>query len=306
MVLALDIGGTHIRTGMIDGEGKVGLFDKRLTASVVRDPVIPNLARFVRGIVPSDRSWERTDHIVMGIPSIIAEDNDYVLSTPNVPLLENLRLRHELSQALDKRVTVLNDVNLSTLGEYSLLDKAKHRNVVAVYIGTGLGCGLILNGRLYTGSSNLAAEFGHIPTRITGTRQRCNCGLWDCLEAYASGTFLERRLKASGEDLRLAEIFVRPDQDPRKGKIVDTFFDYLSFGIHTILTVLNPSLLIVGGGVVNMEGFPRQRVVEAAFSRLRHPYLRDRLEVKFAELGERAFVFGSRELDDQQRDEKGG
>lgn len=295
MVLALDIGGTHVRTGIMDKENRVIFFNSRYTKDIVKEPVLENLSRYIAGIPEIVKNWKRIKKVVLGIPSIIDDDNDSVLSTPNVPLLQNIKLKTGLKKLLKKDITILNDVNLSTLGEYSILDHELFPHVVGIYIGTGIGCGIIINKRLYTGGSNLAAEYGHIPTRIRGRSEQCGCGLYNCLELNASGNFLARSLAGSDRKYHITEIFIDYESDPLRKKIVDTFFDYLAFGLYTLITILNPDLLIMGGGVINMDHFPRERLISSAYSRLRHPSLKNKFQVKFAELGEKAFLYGSKE-----------
>ena len=299
MILAVDIGGTYIRTGVIDHKGFLISFAKKNTVEVIRakegNQAVHQLANYLKNVMKELGVLTNIEHIYLGIPSIIAKDKDYILNSPNVPALKDIALKSILEKALGKTVSVENDVNLSTLGEYTLLDHEIYRNVVGIFIGTGISCGLIINGILFTGTTNLAAEFGHIPTRITGKRFQCNCGLYDCLEIWASGSYFEREMRKVGREDEIPYIFVNPKSDPLKNIIIETFFDYLSFGLYTLNTLLNPNLFIFGGGVVNMEGFPKERLLNLPYGRLRHPSIAESLETKFATLGDKAFIYGALE-----------
>lgn len=299
MVLAVDIGGTYIRTGIIDIEFTIRSFEKQRTVEVIgtksKKEALKNLADYLHDVMIQSGVREKINHVCLGVPSIIAKDKDYVLSTPNVPALQDIALKSELERNLGLSVSVENDVNLSTLGEYTLLDQRKYPNVVGIYIGTGIGCGLILNQRLFTGASNLAAEFGHIPTRLTEKHRQCNCGLYDCLEVWASGSFFDREMKKAGRDNEIPSIFVDYSSDMLKTHIVDIFFKYLAFGLYTVNTLLNPNMFIFSGGVVEMEGFPKEKLLDLPYGRLRHESVANSLETKFGVLGEKAFIHGALE-----------
>jgi len=299
MILALDIGGTYIRTGVIDHKGFLISFTKKHTAEVIRakegNQAVHQLANYLQNVMKESGVLANIEHICLGIPSIIAKDRDYILNSPNVPALQDIALKSILEKTLRKTVSIENDVNLSTLGEYTLLDHETYRNVVGIFIGTGIGCGLIINGTLFTGATNLAAEFGHLPTRVTGKRFQCNCGLYDCIEIWASGSYFEREMRKAGREDEIPYVFVNPKNDPLKNLIVETFFDYLSFGLYTLNTLLNPNLFIFGGGVVNMEGFPKERLLNLPYGRLRHPSIAESLETKYAILGDKAFIYGAHE-----------
>jgi predicted NBD/HSP70 family sugar kinase len=299
MILAVDVGGTYIRTGVIDKKGSLISFKKNRIAEVIKaeegNQVIHQLADYLQDAMKEPGVLSNIEHICLGVPSIIAKDRDYILNSPNVPALQDIALKSILEKTLGKTVSVENDVNLSTLGEYTVLDHETYRNVIGIFIGTGIGCGLILNGTLFTGATNLAAEFGHLPTRVTGKRLQCNCGLYDCIEVWASGSYFEREMRKAGREDEIPYVFVNHEIDPLKNLIVETFFDYLSFGLYTLNSLLNPNLFIFGGGVVNMEGFPKERLLNLPYGRLRHPSIAESLETKFAILGDKAFIYGALE-----------
>jgi glucokinase len=175
-------------------------------------------------------------------------------------------LRDRIREATGLHTTLDNDANCATLGEAWTGAAKGAKNVIGVTIGTGIGGGIIIEGRLYHGSSDVAGEIGHMTIDSTG--RRCGCGNYGCLEAYASGTAIAERAREalasetegvllSMCDRNLARVTAQmvykaaTDGDPVAIDVVRETARFLGAGIGALLNVLNPEVVVLAGGVVN-------------------------------------------------------
>jgi glucokinase len=207
------------------------------------------------------------DHVIgvgVGAPGPLDRDKGIVIVAPNLrwndyPLSAEIRQRTGFST-----VTLDNDANCATMGEWWLGAARGARHVVGLTIGTGIGGGLILNGELYHGSSDVAGEVGH--TTIDSTGRRCACGNYGCLEAYASGTAIAERAREAlsgmepstlrdmvGGDLTkiTAQLVYEASAagDVIAREVVRDTAKFLGAGIATLLNIFNPEVVVVAGGV---------------------------------------------------------
>ena len=202
----------------------------------------------------------------MGVAGPI-DQNGVVLSPPNLPGWDNTPLRSLWEEEFRVPVYIGNDCNLAALGEYRFGAGMGRDNIVYIAIGTGIGGGVIIDGRLFTGSGGLATELGHMTIDPSGPR--CNCGNTGCLEALASGTAIARaaveriqcgeastitRLATSdlgrvtAETVQTAAI----SGDKLARDVIERAGRDLGIGITNLLHLFNPELVIIGGGVAMM------------------------------------------------------
>jgi glucokinase len=220
----------------------------------------------------------RQDFVGVGVgaPGPLDRERGIVVVAPNLGW-NNFPLRDRVMQRIGLPVTLDNDANCATVGEWWLGAARGGRNVVGMTIGTGIGGGLIINGELYHGSSDVAGEIGHTTLDVNG--RHCKCGNYGCLEAYASGPAIATRAR---------EALVREDTASLLPSMVDGVLDritaelvydaakkgdglaneivrdtarYLGAGIATLLNVINPDVVVIAGGVT--------RAGEALFAPLR-------------------------------------
>ncbi len=264
-VLGIDIGGTHIRKGLIDTD--YNLHDFSLTKSQpVLDTADP-LAR-LEDLVRS--SVAETDHeiaaVSIGFPSTIDAARKVVLSTPNIASLQNLPVVEKLSSRLNLPVFINRDVNFIMLSDLEdLKDNIKPASACGFYIGTGIGSSIYLDGRLLTGAHGTAAELGHI--HVPGFKASCGCGGTGCIELIAGGMALERIRQEHFADTFIGDLFTRHQNKPQLRRYIQD----LAAAVACQIIIIDPEVSILGGGVIQMADFPRAFFEECLYSYARRP-----------------------------------
>lgn len=251
-----------------DGSRQLGMRRIRthaeLGASGVMERMI-GLARTVMADAMEGAGVERRDFVGVGIgaPGPLDRAEGVVRVAPNLGW-HDVPLRQFVSDAVGLPAALDNDANCATLGEWWLGAARGARYVVGLTIGTGIGGGLVLDGRLFHGASDVAGEVGH--TTIAADGRRCGCGNLGCLEAYASGPAIAQRAREAlegsepsahwqiegGDPANItAETVYRAAQsgDPLARLIVRETAEYLGTGVANLLNVFNPDLVVIAGGV---------------------------------------------------------
>jgi glucokinase len=286
-VVGIDIGGTNLVVGVVpeDGSELVGL---------VSEPTIPEqgaeavITRILKLAHASIAAAEGRNIVGLGIgsPGPLDTTRGIVLLSPNLGWV-NLPLRDRLADALELPATLDNDANCAVFGEWWRGAAQGARCVVGLTIGTGIGGGLVLDGRIYHGASDVAGEIGHMKIDLTG--RRCKCNNYGCLEAYASGPAIAARAREGVEagaetalpqyvDGDLAKIpalvaYEAPhDGDAYALDVVRETAKFLGAGVANMVNVFNPEVVVVCGGVtlagdklfVPLRGEVRQRAFRPA------------------------------------------
>lgn len=208
--IAVDVGATKIAVTLTDDPGGPTAF-RRSTRTVLRSASSPEAA--IGGLI-QDVCRERgvaTAHVgsvVVGIPGVIDRQSGTIASCPNLPELDGIALGPGLSEWLGMSVHIENDVNVIALGEATTGRGRGIADLACVFVGSGIGCGLILGGELYVGADGTAGEFGHTTVEVNG--RQCTCGSQGCLEMYCSGKALSAWAAAVG--LELADVTGWPDE----------------------------------------------------------------------------------------------
>lgn len=310
--LAVDIGGTKIALAAVDSalnivhHGKVSA-----PATLTGDPA-EGLATAIRHFCAEiDLPLSDMVGVGIGFPGVMDQAGGVIVNCPNLPELNGQPLGSALSNQIGRPVHVENDVNLIAVGEHQKGAGIGVQDMAAIFVGSGIGCGLILNNGLYVGADGAAGEFGHIPVEPDGLP--CTCGLIGCLEMYCSGKALAIRaagvLDGSGRisdptgiSWTAAEAVIGAARagSPAAGAALRQAFTYLGIGIASLVNILNPRLIVLGGGVVSAwpEGVHIAR--ETALRRAR-TVIRDRLQVTTSTLGESAGLIGGAALAFQRR-----
>jgi glucokinase len=261
-IIAVDVGGTQIRTALCDPEGKIHRRITDLTAvHEGADAVMDRIERAIRGVWPADR---RVIAVGVAAPGPLDPWSGVVLEAPNIPCWENYPLREIIQERLSVPVLVGNDANVAALAERQFGAGQGEANLVYITVSTGVGGGIIVDGSLLLGAHGLAGELGHIKVRLDGPV--CGCGRLGCLEAQTSGPSIARKARQrvlAGEPSRILEL-THGDPDAISARLVseaaqqgdplavDVFRragTYLGLGLVTLLHLFNPSIIIIGGGV---------------------------------------------------------
>jgi len=189
--IAVDLGGTNLRIAAVDGNGK--LLEKLTTGTEVhrgRDFVIGEMTDAIQSLALKHRSTGDLVGICVGVPGFIDMDTGTIMESPNLPGWARFPVREEIERRLGTRVILENDANAAAMGE-KWLGAGRNTDHMAMYtLGTGVGGGIVLNGRLWHGLNGMAGELGHFNVEPAG--HPCGCGSRGCLEQYASATAIVR------------------------------------------------------------------------------------------------------------------
>ena len=268
--IGIDLGGTNIVAGLCDVDLKI-LKVLKLKTHKKHPPksITEDMARLARELMESySLSESQIECIGIATPGIVNTESGTVEFSCNLPF-KNFPLAKEFSDLLPGiPIKVINDADAAALAE-SLVGAAKNtRSSVTLTLGTGVGSGIIIDGRLFSGGiGHLGGEIGHMVVKVGG--KRCACGRYGCLETYASATAIKAstkecmdRLRRAGKESKLFEIterlgkvsartpFIAMREGDKYGTIlVERFLGYLSTAISNIINSLSPEIVIIGGGV---------------------------------------------------------
>jgi len=284
-LVVLDIGGTHVRCAAARSGAALEEVQQLSTQIFSNGDPVKVLERIIRGFA-ADQGLHDFD-VVVGLPATLDRDMDVVLKINNIPSLEGLKLRSMLRERFSERVVLEHDIVLQLMGEWFAGTARSSRSVLGVYSGTGVGGAFLLDGAPIR-SKSTGIEIGHIPVRNEG--RRCVCGRRDCLEAYASG----RHLLDWSEKyaVPIERLFIEAKNLPSLAYEVKGFLEDQATAVSTAITLIDPELVVLGGGVIQMAGYPIDDLIEMIRQRLQDPELA--LSVRFARsmLGHSAAVYG--------------
>lgn len=241
-VIGVDIGGTKIRMGVIDGNGQI-LAERQVPTEF---PLYPYLEQQVLVFLSEHR-----DVSAIGIGThgfVDSKAGRVVFSGDMLPGWTGTEVKAQLEKATGKRVEVENDANCAALAEAKFGAAKGLDRVVCITLGTGLGGGIIWDGKLLSGGPHGgAAELGHIVLYPHGAR--CGCGRLGCAEQYVSGTAIKRRIKEAGLSLTPSELFQQVETNEKARQLVEQFAEDLAIYISTLQAIFDMDMLIIGGGV---------------------------------------------------------
>lgn len=277
-VIGIDVGGTSIKGAAVNESGK--MFDT-FTVSVSKNEkgidVLTRLASTVKKYISTHSEIGEVSGIGMGVPGVIDSTNGIVCHSANLPFWANLNVKSVMEKLTGLPVKITNDANAAILGEVKFGAGDNCETAIMLTLGTGIGCGVVLNGKLFEGNEGKGAEFGH-STLMIGGRQ-CSCGRKGCFEAYASASALIRDTQeaiAKHPKTKMKEIAVqygavngrvafkaaRDFQDPWAIKVVDQYITYLGEGLLNICNIFRPNMIILSGGIANEGKYLFERVTK--------------------------------------------
>ena len=260
--IGIDLGGTFIKGGIIDDEGRIIVNDKAPTESEGgSETVVRNIASLCNSLLKkANMTASDVEGIGMGVPGMIDSEKGEVIYSNNLGW-EDFSISKELNELTGLPVRIANDANVAALGETKFGCGKEYNNTVMLTLGTGVGGGIIINGKLFEGNRSAGAELGHAV--IVAGGEQCTCGRRGCLETYASATALIRdtkRAMLANKESKMWEIgdvekvngktpFDYYHVDESAKKVVDTYIEMLGAGITNIANMFRPEAVILGGGV---------------------------------------------------------
>jgi glucokinase len=268
-IIGIDLGGTNLKICLLDS--RLHFKARRLLSTCdFSHPVIliNAIAEAILKII-ADNSLKTNDilGVGMGLPGPIDVEKGLVHFFPNIPGWIDVPLKNILRKKTGLPVFIDNDANLMCLAEFKLGSAKTARNAVCLTLGTGVGGGLIVDGKLYRGSSFAAGEIGHMPINEKGPA--CNCGGIACLESYIGNRRIASRVKkVFKKDIPL-EVLSRmaKNNDKRAIRIWEDVGARLGLALVAIVNLLNPDRIVIGGGVANAGRVLFAKVEETIFTR---------------------------------------
>ncbi len=286
-VLAVDLGGTKIIAAIISNKGQMIAREYSLTLADEGPQSVINRIFLAIDHLLSLRNIEssKLGSISIAAAGAIDFDRGVITSSPNLPGWHDIPLRDIVREKHGVNTFLINDANAAALGEYHFGAGKGVNNLIYLTVSTGIGGGIIINGRLYTGLCGSAGEIGHMTIDVNGPR--CNCGNIGCLETLASGTAVAKeaiRRISQGEKSSLTEIvegkienitaeevsLAAQGGDSLALEVISKAATYLGVGMVNLVNIFNPEMIILGGGMAKMGDLllnpARQVVRERAFS----------------------------------------
>ena len=280
-LVGVDLGGTKILAGAFTSNlkclGKTKLSTK---ASRGPDAVIERISRCILDAIDEcELNPKQIRGVGIGAPGAVNTEEGTVIFAPNLQW-EDVPLKKALEKELQLPVFVENDCNLCTLGVYEAELAAKPSHMLGMFLGTGIGGGIIINGKLYSGFNRTAGEIGHMILEVGGPK--CGCGNRGCFEALAGRAALFRRIQAdvrAGHKTLLTDMLGPQLQDLRSGdlrkairkgdkyveRIVEEAAEYTGIAVANLINILNPEVVVLGGGVIDaLEDEMMAIIVETA------------------------------------------
>jgi glucokinase len=287
-VLGVDLGGSTARAAVVDeATGGIVASAKETWAERTPAAVIAQTAALINGLAVTHQLKAPT--VGVGFAGMLR--GSVVVNAPNLGW-RDVNLGDALAQAIGKSVTLVNDLSAAAWGEYSAGCAKGAADTFTVFVGTGVGSAIISNGLLLSGASQVAAEFGHVKLMATGGR-RCGCGQDGCLEAYVGGGPLSEWMKQEGLSGSAADLeALAQGGNPTAKAMYDFAVEHLALAIANQVTVLNPAVLVLGGGVLSRCPGMVQRIRHVVSTRATVAS-REALRIEMAVLGDDSGLVGA-------------
>jgi glucokinase len=307
LVCAVDLGGTNLRAANVDNTGKIHERVRNATPkSAGAEAVVNSVAAAVRGCeATATKRGAQIQTVSVVVPGTVLVDTGMVVNAPNLNSLQGYKLGPALEAALGRSVLLENDANAASLGEMWRGAARGYQTILCLTLGTGVGGGIILDGKLWRGADGAAGELGHITVQPFGGVV-CKCGNTGCLEVYGSATAIVRmareglathpssRLHSLDQnDLTAEQVFYAAlAGDELAQEVFRTAGVYLGVAMASYVNIFNPEIIVIGGGVAAAwEMFARH--AQAEVLRRAFPLPAQRCRIVRAECGDDAGLVGA-------------
>ena len=309
--VGIDLGGTNIVAGVVDDEYNI-IAKAECKTNVPRPEadVCDSMAAVVKEAVKKAKlKMDDIDYIGIGVPGAVNPETRVIETSPNL-FFKNWEIAKMMEERLHKYTKVENDANAAALGEFLAGSAKGSRNAIAITLGTGVGGGIVIDGKIYSGSNYAGAELGHMV--IVKDGRECGCGRKGCWEAYASATALinmtKEAIRSEKAEFSYMLHAVGDDIDNVTGKtafdamqagdntaaeVVNQYIGYLATGLVNVINIFQPDVLCIGGGIANQgENLlaPLRTIIESErFTK----YNEKQTKVCIATLGNDAGIIGA-------------
>ncbi len=286
-VIALDLGGTSLKGALVDEQGNITMRETAQTAGLDKDSVVSAVIKMIKSFAHEGD----VQSVGMGMPGPLDPHKGIVLVTPNLPFKEPFAMKDHLEKETGLTVSLNNDANMAVLGEQWMGAAKGAHTVVMLTLGTGIGGGLIIDGKLFSGSRGLGAELGH----ITISSDEASGGNFERLaSASALVEKAQNQIDPDISDALAVEDLAHEGNEVAK-KIYEDEGRYLGIAIANYINIFNPEYVILGGGMAKgwdlFEQTMREEIRKRAF-----PMIADSAQILQAELGNDAGLLGAAKL----------
>ena len=304
--IGIDLGGTNIAAGLVDEKGNI-LYKSSIPTFKERDwkEIVRDMAAIAEKVVKEGgHTLDEVEAVGIGCPGSIDKENGVVVYSNNI-VMHNAAVADEFRKYIDLPVYLENDANAAALGEYAACENAPG-SFVFFTLGTGVGGGIIFNGKVWSGFNGAGGEIGHQSLVFNG--EPCTCGRRGCLEAYASVTALIRQTKAAMESHPES---LMNEWAEKNGKVSgrtafecaklgdataievrDRYIEYVAEGVSSIVNVLQPEVVSIGGGI-SREGDALLEPIKKYFAENDYNKYMPKTEIRIAKLFGDAGIVGA-------------
>lgn len=254
--IGIDFGGTFIKGGLVDETGEILALES--VPTLAEEGVFAVIER-IKKLIDKLSEGYNVQGIGLGIPGLIDCEKGEVVVSGNIGW-ERVKIVDELKKQYSCPIKITNDANAAALGESRFGSGKRYSSSVFITIGTGIGSGIIIDNKIFSGNNGAGAEIGHMIIRKNG--EKCTCGNRGCFESYASANALIRETKKAIEktpdtlmkSVPLGEVdgrtaFIFADKDAAAKKVLDEYITNLSIGITNVANIFRPEAIILGGGI---------------------------------------------------------
>ena len=291
--IGVDLGGTNLRAAAIDAQGK--MLDKIAGSTALeagRDAVIDDMVQSIETL-RARLGEHNLAGVGIGIPGFILMDKGIIVGSNNMPEFENYPVRDEIEKRLGAKVILENDANAAALGEKWMGAGRDVDDLVLLTLGTGIGGGIIIGGRVLHGQLGMAAELGHLTVVTNGNP--CGCGNRGCVEKHASATAIASmaRLIGLGHDLTSEDVFhLAVDGNERAVAIFRSMGEALGVALANLINIFNFPLYLLSGGPLPAWDFFAPAMLEEV-GRRSFTYRHAPTRIEKATLGNEAGLYGA-------------
>lgn len=307
MYIGIDLGGTNIAVGLVDESGKIIASGSTPTlATRCLDEIVKDMAMLSKKIT-EDAGYSMADVKAIGIgcPGTVDNTNGVVSYSNNISSFTKANVSEEFKKYFDIPVNIENDANAAAFGEY-IATGAMASSFVFITLGTGVGGGVVIDGKIYRGFNNAGAELGHVTLMMDG--EPCSCGNNGCWEAYASVTALIRQTKEAmeknpdslmkkfaieeGKVSGRTSFLAAAEGDKAAKEVVDNYIKYVATGIASMVNIFQPETLVIGGGI-SKEGDTLLLPIKEIVNRMDYNKYMPKVDIRIAKLFNDAGIIGA-------------
>jgi glucokinase len=309
LALGVDLGGTKILTAVTNSQGKMLSRDHSITpARKGHEAIIQSILESAHRVLEqADVAISELTAVGIGAPGLSNPETGILFTSPNLPGWRDVPLRDIMQERLGQKTFVINDANAAALGEFYFGAARGARDFIYITLSTGIGGGIVIDGKIYTGAIGAAGEVGHMTIDDNGPI--CNCGNRGCWEMLASGTALAREAKHRIKERARTSILEYAEGDVEKvtAEVIHSAAEqgdslakeliartgyYIGVGLANLINIFNPELIVIGGGLSNIGDMLLEPALKTAGERA---YKEAFQAVRFAsaELGRNSGVLGA-------------